>query len=211
MCCRYYIDDGIVAECTDLLTTSSSENINMASHDIHPGDIAPIIKKSQSGLTLDEVKWGFPQYSGKGLFINARSETALEKKSFRESVRYRRCVIPARLFYEWPKLQDKSGNGRSERRDFSKSKVCFLREDGAALYMAGLYNLLQDEVRFVILTTQANPPVSPVHDRMPLILEKEEVRDWICDDSEMGEYLKKIPLPLQRQQEYEQQSLFDIL
>ena len=171
---------------------------------------APIIKRSQSGLTLDEMKWGFPQYSGKGLFINARSETVLEKKTFSESVRYRRCVIPARLFYEWPKLPDKF-SGRSERRDFFKSKVRFLRETGSALYMTGFYNLLQDEVRFVILTTQANSSVLPIHDRMPLILEKEEIKDWICNDGKKEQYLKKIPLPLQRKQEYEQQSLFEML
>ncbi|MCD8076286.1 MAG: SOS response-associated peptidase [Lachnospiraceae bacterium] len=142
------------------------------------------------------LKWGFPQYSGKGLFINARAETALQKKTFSESVLHRRCVIPARHFYEW---------------DASKNKVTFLRENGSTLYMAGLYNLIEDEIRFVILTTQANPSVSPVHDRMPLILEKENVEDWICDGERTQAFLQKIPVSLQRTQEYEQQSLFGML
>ncbi len=68
--------------------------------------------------------------------------------------------------------------------------------------------MIQDEVRFVVLTTQANQSVSPVHERMPLILEAEEVENWICDSSRIQAFLQKAPLVLQRIQEYEQQSLF---
>ena len=49
----------------------------------------------------EEMSWGFPQYQKKGLLINARAETALERKMFRDSVLHRRCIIPAKQFYEW--------------------------------------------------------------------------------------------------------------
>ncbi|MDY5986416.1 SOS response-associated peptidase [Sporofaciens sp. SGI.106] len=105
----------------------------------------------------EEMSWGFPQYQKKGLLINASAETALERKSFRDSVMHRRCIIPAKQFYEW---------------DSDKNKVTFLRENQPVLFMAGFYDRFQDEDHFIILTTQANESVSPVHHRMPLILEK---------------------------------------
>ncbi|MCD8325879.1 MAG: SOS response-associated peptidase [Lachnospiraceae bacterium] len=92
-----------------------------------------------------------------------------------------------------------------------KNKVSFLRESGSTLYIAGFYNLIEDDIRFIILTTQANSSVSPVHDRMPLILEKENVEDWICDGEQTQAFLQRTPVPLQRTQEYEQQSLFGML
>ena len=52
-------------------------------------------------LMAEEMSWGFPQYQKKGLLINARAETALERKMFRDSVLHRRCIIPAKQFYEW--------------------------------------------------------------------------------------------------------------
>ncbi|MCC8044090.1 MAG: SOS response-associated peptidase [Clostridiales bacterium] len=188
MCSRYYIDDDTLDEVSGLLTGRKSSGLKWTAGDVHPGETAPIIMKKNAGIWLDEMKWGFPQCSGKGLFINARAGTALQKKAFSESVLQRRCVIPARHFYEW---------------DASKNKVTFLRESGSTLYMAGFYNLIEDEIRFMILTTQANLSVSPVHDRMPLILEEEDVGDWIFDDEQTQNFLQKIPMPLQRTLEYE--------
>ena len=193
MCSRYYINDDIPDEVSALFAGRKNPGLNWSARDIHPGEKAPIIARDKTGIFLGEMKWGFPQYSGKGLFINARAETALQKKTFGESVIYRRCVIPARHFYEW---------------DASKNKVTFLRKNSSVLYMAGFFNMIQDEVRFVVLTTQANQSVSPVHDRMPLILETEGVENWICDNSRTQTFLQKVPLALQRTQEYEQQRLF---
>ncbi|MCD8380328.1 MAG: SOS response-associated peptidase [Lachnospiraceae bacterium] len=196
MCSRYYIDDDTLDEVADRFVAGRRSGAKYTAGDVHPSETAPIIFRGKSGVSLNGMKWGFPQQSGKGLFINARAETALQKRTFSESVLYRRCVIPARHFYEW---------------DVSKNKVTFLRESGSVLYMAGFFNLIQDEVRFVILTTQANSSVLPVHDRMPLILETEEVESWICDGGKTQAFLQKTPVLLQRTQKYEQQSLFGML
>ena len=80
---------------------------------------------------------------------------------FRESALHRRCVIPARRFYE---------------RDREKNKVTFQKEDQKVIFMAGLYNQFEGQDRFVILNTQANSSVSGVHDRMPLLLEEKELK-----------------------------------
>ena len=58
-----------------------------------------------------------------------------------------------------------------------------------------------------LMTTAANESMRKVHDRMPLILEKEQLSDWF-DDGKMEEILHQIPVQLRREAEYEQQSLF---
>ena len=76
--------------------------------------------------------------------------------------------------------------------------------------MAGFYDLTDGGERFVIITTQANASVIKVHDRMPLILEKSQIKDWLSDDSAVENLLRQTPVLLDRETEYEQQTLFDL-
>ena len=208
MCGRFYIDEGTAREIEQIIRGVDLRIQKMRTGDIYPSQSAGILTcnsrqknplsagsaaENSPTLELTEMHWGFPQYQKKGLLINARAETALERKTFRESILHRRCVIPARHFYEW---------------DSEKNKVTFFREDRPVLFMAGFYNRFQDEVRFIILTTQANASVSPVHSRMPLILDEGELEDWVYDDIFTEYALHKTPTELLREQEYEQQSLF---
>ena len=79
--------------------------------------------------------------------------------------------------------------------------------DSTVMYLAGFCDWFENERRFVILTTAANESMKKVHDRMPLILEKEQLRDWFSNDK-MGAILHQKSVMLKRQVEYEQQSLF---
>ena len=88
-----------------------------------------------------------------------------------------------------------------------KEKNTFSRYDAPVLYMAGFCDWFENERRFVILTTAANESMRKVHDRMPLILEKEQLADWF-DDRKVEELLHQVPVQLKREAEYEQQSLF---
>lgn len=208
MCGRFYVDEGTAREIERVIRGVDLRIQKMRTGDIYPSQSAGILTchsqqknplsagpaaKNSPALELNEMHWGFPQYQKKGLLINAKAETALERRTFRENVLHRRCVIPARQFYEW---------------DSDKNKVTFFREDRAVLFMAGFYNRFQDEVRFIILTTQANASVSPVHNRMPLVLDEGELEDWVYDDKFTEYVLHKTPTELRREQEYEQQSLF---
>ncbi|MCD8052439.1 MAG: SOS response-associated peptidase [Lachnospiraceae bacterium] len=194
MCSRYYIDNSMLDLMNIPVAHSSQSVMRVPPHDVCPGQCAPVIAQERHELSLREMKWGFPQLRGKGLFINARAETALQKRTFSESVLYRRCVISAVHFYEW---------------DAEKNRVTFSKKDAGLLYMAGFFDLYQEESRFVILTTQANPSVAPVHERMPLILGSEDVEPWICRQELTESFLQKVPAALTRTQEYEQQNLFD--
>ena len=194
MCRRYYVDEETAGEIQRLVRTLDRKLRLGNAGDIVPSQCADVLRGKDGGsLTDEKMFWGFPRFEGKGLLINARAESALERKTFRESVRHRRCVIPAKGFYEW-------------NRD--KEKFSYERADAPVLFMAGCYDRYQDQDRFVILTTAANPSVSPVHDRMPLILEPEELKDWVLDDGATEYLLHKTPVLLEAHAEYEQVRLF---
>lgn len=196
MCGRYYVNDETAQEIIKIIKDIDKELSIVPkdrSGDVRPSQSALVIRKRNDDLTADQMTWGFPRYDGKGLLINARSESALEKRTFKESLQHRRCIIPAKGFYEWNK---------------HKEKYFYERYDFPVLFMAGCYNRFQEQERFVILTTDANPSVSPVHDRMPLILEPGELESWAFDDSATEFILHKTPVLLKSSSDYEQMSLF---
>lgn len=201
MCGRYYVDDDTARE-IEKLVRQVDERMRQApaagsllqAKDIHPSEVAPVLAAEGQNICCRWQRWGFPGFQGRQLIFNARSESALEKRMFRESVEQRRIVVPATWFYEWNK---------------NKEKNIFYRKGQPVLYMAGLYNRYQDEDRFVILTTEANDSMRPVHDRMPLVLERDEIRRWLNEDQMVETFLKKTPPLLERRMDFEQMSLFN--
>ena len=200
MCGRYYVDDDtareiekLVRQVDEKMRQNAAAGIKLLAKDIHPSEMAPVIAADDSGLCCRWQRWGFPGISGKQLIFNARSESALEKRTFRESVKHRRIVVPATWFYEWNK---------------NKEKNIFYRQGQSVLYMAGFYNRYQDEDRFVILTTSANDSMKPVHNRMPLVLERDEILKWLNEDQLVETFLQKTPALLDQRVEFEQMNLF---
>ena len=200
MCGRYYVDDDTAREIEKLIKQvdekmRKAENIHLQAGDIHPSEVAPVIEADHNDLRCRWQRWGFPGFNSRQLIFNARSESALEKKMFKESAEHRRVVVPAAWFYEWNK---------------NKEKNIFYIEGQPILYMAGLYNHYQNEDRFVILTTPANESMKPVHDRMPLLLERDEIEQWLFEDSLTERLLHKKPALLERRSNFEQMSLFPV-
>ena len=140
-------------------------------------------------LTPQVLQWGFPGFDKGKLLINARAESVKDRPTFRGSFEQGRCVLPAAGFYEWDK---------------SKEKVTFTVPDKPILYLAGIWRPYGPEQRFVILTREANASMSPVHDRMPLILTREEVAPWVSERAEAERLLvKELPM-LKAERPYEQ-------
>ena len=197
MCGRYHFSAELLDEIRDLTEQKDWKlELGVLDRDIHPGDTAPVITAAgdQGGsLRACRQKWGYPGPGGKGLVFNARSESVFEKRMFRDSVSTRRAVVPVSWFYEWNK---------------NKEKFTFTKEGSRILFLAGFYGRYEDGDRFVILTTQANASMAPVHSRMPLVLEREQVREWILDSKKTKELLGQEPPRLARDCEYEQQTLF---
>ena len=193
MCGRYYVDDETAREIEKLVRDLDRKLKMERTGDVFPSQNAMILKGEGNHLAAEQMRWGFPGFEKGKLLINARAETALERPTFRESVQDRRCIIPARGFYEWNK---------------SKEKFTFERKETPVLFMAGCYNRYEGQERFVILTTDANSSVAPVHNRMPLILEPEELKDWVLDEQVAESLLHKTPVLLEQRAEYEQMRLF---
>ena len=200
MCGRYYVNDNTLEEIEKIVhqidgkfRIEKNNTLNFQAKDICPTDIVPVLAADNRNVAFKMQRWGFPGFQGTQVIFNARSESALEKKMFRESTLLRRIVVPAAGFYEWSR---------------NKEKNIFRRKKQPVLFMAGIYNLYRDEDRFVILTTEANESMLPVHDRMPVILEPEEIMSWIFNDAETGQLLQKIPCLLERSVEFEQMCLF---
>lgn len=148
-------------------------------YNIAPTQPIPVIRQhpKEPIRQVSLMKWGLvPSWaqdtSGAARMINARSETAAEKPAFRDSLRLRRCLIPADAFYEWKRIVTR------------KQPYCFEVNDGELFAFAGLWDGWKNaEGQWIktcsILTTTPNAVTSAVHDRMPVILRKDDYDVWL--------------------------------
>lgn len=125
---------------------------------------------SRWGLLLD---WQLGMKGARPV-INARSETVIQKPSFRSAFRSRRCLVPCDGFFEWQALP---GSSR-------KQPWLFTIGEGELSAFAGLFEIRADQsgppvVSCCLLTTSANSLVSPIHDRMPVLLKSSQYDEWL--------------------------------
>ena len=127
------------------------------------------------------LRWGLvphwakePDLKGRTL-INARSETVAERPSFRDSFRFRRCLIVADGFYEWQPAVP------------VKQPYWIHLDTEKTFAFAGLWDAWSDGTETLesctILTTAANEALRPIHDRMPVILGPESYDSWIAPET----------------------------
>ena len=117
--------------------------------------------------------------------INARMETVAEKPAYKRAFASRRCLLPADGYFEWYPTQQTGRSGKPLKQPF------FIHpRDGGLLAMAGLYEIWRDPDRpeddpdrfrwtCTVLTTQAEDAVGHIHDRMPLMVEKDRWGAWL--------------------------------
>jgi putative SOS response-associated peptidase YedK len=148
-------------------------------YNIAPTQPVPVIRQNPKEplRQLGLMKWGLiPSWahdpSAAAKMINARSETAATKPAFRDPLKHRRCLIPADGFYEWM------------RTGKAKQPYCFEVNEGELFAFAGLWDRWKDPSgnwvkTCSILTSTPNAVTSPVHDRMPVILDPESYDLWL--------------------------------
>lgn len=197
MCGRYFWDndaeEAFEEDFPELAGMARLQEKVLRTADYTPAMEVAAVVGAAGTLAADILKWGFIGFDKGRLLINARAESVRTKQTFAESFAERRCVLPAAGFYEWDK---------------KKEKVIFRSPDRPILYLAGIYRPFGDEKRFVILTREANASMLPVHDRMPLILTREEVEPWVCDAGRAASALMK-ELPLLKAERPNEQLTFD--
>ena len=147
------------------------DGILEASGEVFPSAILPVLACNKAGEErVFPMKWGFSQ-NGK-LLINARTETAAMKPTFRESWQKHRCVIPVSWYYEWEHDENKKP-GR---------KYALQPKTGGLVMLAGLYRMEEEIPAFVILTRPAHEDLLWMHDRMPVAFSGKDAKMWIRPD-----------------------------
>ncbi len=185
MCGRYSLEarPDEIAEAFEL-----AEAVTCAArYNIAPTQTVPVVRVDATATRrcLEMIRWGLPSYgTNPRPLINARSETVDRKPSFRSAFASRRCLVPATGFFEWQKL------GRA-RQPFH-----FRPRDGGLFAFAGIWDQKgTDGDAFVILTTRPNQTVSPIHDRMPVILAPEAYSIWLDPGEQSPQRLLDLLVP----------------
>ncbi len=153
--------------------------------------VAVISNDNPRELTF--YKWGLiPSWAKEASIgsrmINARADSVAEKPSFRSAFKRRRCILPSDGFYEW------------QERDGKKTPLFIHVEDQVVFGLAGLWEVWRspegETVRScTIITTDANDFMKPIHNRMPVILHKEDYGLWLSPDEEPADVLQGLLKP----------------
>lgn len=151
---------------------------------IRPGHLARELALLQWGLI---PSWAEDPAIGARL-INARAESVAEKPAFRTAFKYRRCLVVADGFYEW------KGKGRARQPYYFRLK------SEKAFALAGLWEHWEGaDGSYIetcsIITTDANPLVRPIHDRMPVIIQPGDYDLWIDPKMQKADRLTPLLLP----------------
>lgn len=187
MCGRYYIAEDDQAEELRQIIDSINRKYNgdgavKTSGEIFPSETVPVIATSKAQKIMPfAMEWGYSTADGNRL-INARSETAAQKPTVMDGMLHRRCIIPASWYFEW---------NRSEK---GKPKYAIGIDQKNVIYMAGIYRFEHDRPVFSILTREPAESIRFIHNRMPVILPREAVRDWLNTRYKADEILRSAAL-----------------
>jgi len=188
MCGRFaqFSPVALMKEAFDISTVKCDP---VQSYNVAPSQDISVVVYSGERI-LAKLFWGIlPHLYKQGvkppLLINARFETIAQKPSFREAYRFRRCLIPSDGFYEWKKVGSK------------KEPWFFKGQSNLPLAFAGIWEKRREKdestrFAFAIITTEATGPVSEIHNRMPVILDKKIYKNWLNPDENNPKRLKEI-------------------
>lgn len=189
MCGRYELHEP--GEIRDRFATENDIELTPR-YNIAPTQVLPVITNKEH-KTIELMRWGLVPSWAADLsigykMINARAETIDSKPSYKKAFRSQRCLVPATGFYEW------------KREGKTKIPYYFHLKDKTLFAFAGLYNIWHDKEgkeykTYTIVTTTPNHVVEPIHDRMPVILKKEDEDTWVNPDIIESEKLKPLLTP----------------
>jgi len=182
MCGRYVVTKPVTKTADLVKTTIKVEDRD--NYNAHPTQKLPIIKSYTNGKTLESCVWGLvPSWaSDKKDFkplINARLETLMEKISFKKLIQTSRCLVVADGYYEW------------KRENKEKTPYYFTKSDSSLIFFAAIHQNNQ----FCIITREATGELKKIHHREPLILNEEQIPNYLNIKKEGLNVLKSIKAP----------------
>jgi putative SOS response-associated peptidase YedK len=166
-----------------MFDAEADDDLAGGGYNVAPTDTIRIALEQDGRRRLTAARWGLLPFWAAGTknrapgWINARAETALDSPAFGPALRQRRCIIPVDAFYEW----DRSV---SPRQPFAIGAA-----DEGLLALAAIWSPPSDAAlpSAAILTTSPNELLSPIHNRMPVILSRDALSDWLSPDTDIAE------------------------
>ncbi len=178
MCGRYTLHK-TAEELSRRFDVSLTDDIFPENYNVAPGQVMPVITQDESGRKLEFMKWGFVPHWAKNpnvgyRLINARDDTIFEKPTWKSAVLRRRALIPADGFYEWKQLSTSSSQ---------KQPFYIYPKQHKLFAFAGVWSVWRDAAdrelkTFSIITTKPNREMKTIHDRMPVILQRNDEPTW---------------------------------
>ena len=152
------------------------------SYNVAPQSMQPVVRlDSETGeRELSFMRWGLIPFWSKDSkiaysTINAKAETITTSPAYREAIKRRRCLVPADWFYEWKKMDAKK-----------KQPYAIALNDGSLFAFAGLWDTWKDKATgqaintYTVITTDPNQLMEPLHNRMPVILQRRDYDRWLA-------------------------------
>lgn len=192
MCGRYSLIASI-AELEGRFGFDGADAAYSPSYNVAPTQgVLTLVAESEARRGV-RMRWGLiPSWAREASIgsrmINARAETVAEKPSFRTALRQRRCLVLADGFYEW----------RRTSADKRPMRITMASREPFAF--AGLWDSWRDPqgeavISCTIITTAANDLLRPIHDRMPVILQREQEDLWLDHDVREPDVLREVLIP----------------
>lgn len=157
---------------SDLNLPLVQPNFSSEAKDIYPNEKAPVLLYEDNKLQLIEKVWGYPSPKDSKPLFNARIERFYQNKPsmWDSSFAKRRCLIIASAFYESSRERYYGENGHLYHQRYS-----FSSPNQQLTLIAGIYK----KDHFAMVTTEPNKIMRPIHQRMPLVIEPNELRRWL--------------------------------
>ena len=195
MCGRYQLTiEGTFLVDEYNLGVATGQDAFRPRYNVAPTQHMPVVRQGERGREAVPMRWGLVPFWMKPKndkmpagWINARAETAAEKPAFRAAYKRRRCLIPATGFYEW-----------QARDDGPKVPHLIRLADEGVMTFAGLWETWtapdgSEADTYTVLTTAPNEVMRPIHDRMPVMLDREAFNAWLDSAHDPRELLNSYP------------------
>lgn len=157
-------------------------------YNVAPTQYMPVVREQQGTPTIELMRWGIPRFIGPGKvkdIFNTRADKAFW--SWKKLTLTQRVLVPATGFYEW-------------RAQAGGKQPFYIRPRGETVFsFAGIWNAWKQEDgtmahTYSIITTDPNEDMLEIHNRMPVILHRDDEAAWLSNDNDR-EVLEELLLP----------------
>ena len=214
MCGRFFVEGEndnellarMIAEAEQRQQAITGESA-ITTGEVFPSATVAVLAVGKTGkVGVFPMTWGFHRADNKGLIINVRSETAMDKPLFLGAMQSRRCLIPCSWYFEWetrnaqqsllddmPSLQIQAAEQtvKDKAKNLTKIKYAIRPKTPGIIYLAGIYRY-EDNLKLPvmsILTREPAPEISFIHDRMPVIFSDNHHGTWLDRNADPMEAL----------------------